>query len=257
MGPAAPAEVSERLAAARRDPTGTALVVDFDGTLAPIVEDAAAARPHVAVPELLTRLHDRLGRVAVVSGRPLAFLDDVVPEGLDLAGLYGLEARVDGVRHDHPQAGNWREVLDDVAARAGARAPEGVVVEHKGLSITLHYRTVPEAAGATEAYARDEARRTGLEARPARKSWELHPPIAVDKGTAVRALADDYRVVVVAGDDQGDLPAFVALDDLDAIGVTTLRVAVASAEAPRELLDRADVVVDGPEGLVDLLRELL
>ena len=249
--------VEDRLAPFREAPTTAALIVDFDGTLSPIVDDAAAAVPHESVPDLLGRLRDRLGVVAVVSGRPVAFLQAVVPAGLTLAGLYGLETEVDGIRRDHPQAGNWREVIDDVASRADARGPAGVVVERKGLSITLHYRAVPEQEAAVAAYAREEALRSGLEARPARMSWELHPPIAVDKGTAVLELADDLKSVAVAGDDLGDLPAFDALDRLDERGVTTLRIAVASAEAPVELLDRADLVVDGPDGLVALLETLL
>lgn len=246
----------ERLSPFRADPGTAALVLDYDGTLSPIVEDATAAVPLASVPALLTRLRDRLGMVAVVSGRPIEFLAPQVPPGVVLAGLYGLEVAADGDRRDHPQAGNWREVVDDVAGRAEARGPAGVVVERKGLSITLHYRAAPDQEAATATLAAEEAARSGLVARPARMSWELHPPIDVDKGTAVLDLADDYRAVAFAGDDLGDLPGFDALDELDRRGVATLRIAVDSAEAPRELLERADVVVDGPEGLVALLESL-
>jgi trehalose 6-phosphate phosphatase len=128
-----------------------------------------------------------------------------------------------------------------------------VVVERKGLSLTLHYRTAPELEEALGAYAAEEALRSGLVARPARMSWELHPPIEVDKGTAVLEVAADFDAVAFAGDDLGDLPGFEALDELDQRGVATLRIAVDSTEAPLELLDRADLVVDGPEGLVALL----
>jgi trehalose 6-phosphate phosphatase len=238
------------------DPLRAALVVDYDGTLSPIVTDAAAARPHPEAPALLARLRDRLGLVAVVSGRPVDFLAPLLPDGLVLAGLYGLEVATDTGRRNHPQSGNWREVIDDVAGRAEIRGPKGVVVERKGLSLTLHYRTVPELETATAAYAAEEALRSGLVARPARMSWELHPPIEVDKGTAVLDLADDFSAVAFAGDDLGDLPGFDALDELAARGVTTLRIAVDSPEAPLELLERADVVVDGPDGLVALLERL-
>ena len=248
--------LDERLAAFRADPATVALVLDYDGTISPIVTDAAAAVPHPAVPDLLARLRDRLGLVAVVSGRPVDFLVPLLPSGLVFAGLYGLEVTEDGVRRDHPQAGNWREVVDDVAGRAEVRGPQGVSVERKGLSLTLHYRTAPEQEAATKAYAIDEALRSGLVARPARMSWELHPPIEVDKGTAVLELADDFGAVAFAGDDLGDLPGFDALDELDEQGVATLRIAVDSPEAPLELLDRADVVVDGPAGLVELLDTL-
>lgn len=248
--------VAERLTPFRADPAGVAVVLDYDGTLSPIVTDAAAALPQEGVPDLLTRLRDRLGLVAVVSGRPIDFLAPLLPPGLVLAGLYGLELAVDDQRLDHPQSGNWREVIDDVASRAEIRGPVGVAVERKGLSLTLHYRTVPEQEAATAAYAADEAHRSGLVARPARMSWELHPPIEVDKGTAVLDLADDFAAVAFAGDDVGDLPGFDALDELAERGVATLRIAVDSPEAPPELLERADIVVDGPQGLVTLLESL-
>ncbi|HEY8060285.1 MAG TPA: trehalose-phosphatase [Acidimicrobiales bacterium] len=248
--------VAERLTLFRADPAAVAVVLDYDGTLSPIVADAAAALPEQGVPELLARLRDRLGLVAVVSGRPIDFLAPLLPPGLVLAGLYGLELAVDDQRLDHPQSGNWREVVDDVAGRAEVRGPAGVVVERKGLSLTLHYRTAPDQEAATAAYAAEEAHRSGLVARPARMSWELHPPIEVDKGTAVLDLADDFAAVVFAGDDVGDLPGFDALDELAERGVATLRIAVESPEAPPELLDRADVVVDGPGGLVTLLESL-
>jgi trehalose 6-phosphate phosphatase len=248
--------VAERLTLFRADPAAVAVVLDYDGTLSPIVVDAAAALPQEGVPELLARLRDRLGLVAVVSGRPIDFLAPLLPPGLVLAGLYGLELAVDDQRLDHPQSGNWREVVDDVAGRAEIRGPAGVVVERKGLSLTLHYRTAPDQEAATAAYAAEEAHRSGLVARPARMSWELHPPIEVDKGTAVLDLADDFAAVAFAGDDVGDLPGFDALDELAERGVATLRIAVDSPEAPPELLDRADVVVDGPAGLVTFLEAL-
>ncbi|HEY8059126.1 MAG TPA: trehalose-phosphatase [Acidimicrobiales bacterium] len=248
--------VAERLTTFRADPAAVAVVLDYDGTLSPIVADAAAALPQEGVPELLARLRDRLGLVAVVSGRPIDFLAPLLPPGLVLAGLYGLELAVDDQRLDHPQSGNWREVVDDVAGRAEVRGPAGVVVERKGLSLTLHYRTAPDQEAATAAYAAEEAHRSGLVARPARMSWELHPPIEVDKGTAVLDLADDFAAVAFAGDDVGDLPGFDALDELADRGVATLRIAVDSPEAPPELLERADIVVDGPQGLVTLLESL-
>ncbi len=247
---------TERLRPFVADPGSAALVLDYDGTLSPIVDDPAAAVPLASVPDLLARLRDRFGMVAVVSGRPVEFLEPLVPEGLVLAGLYGLELVIEGERRDHPQAGNWREVVDDVAGRAETRGPAGVAVERKDLSITLHFRTAPEAEVAVAEFAAEEAHRSGLVARPARMSWELHPPIDIDKGTAVLELAESYRAVAFAGDDIGDLPGFDALDELDRRDVVTLRLAVDSPEAPLELLERADVVVDGPEGLAELLETL-
>jgi trehalose 6-phosphate phosphatase len=238
-------------------PALAAVVLDFDGTLSPIVDVAAEARPVDGAVELLDRLAGRLGLVAVMSGRPVDFLRRLLPPSVALSGLYGLEVIRDGVRSDLPGAGAWREVVADVARISVDRGPEGMVVEPKGLSLTLHYRTRPDVAPAVVAWAEKQATRSGLVARPAKMSVELHPPIAVDKGTALEALTAGLAAVCYAGDDQGDLPAFDALDRLAAAGVHTLRVAVASPEAPPELVERADLLVDDPGGLVALLRRLV
>jgi trehalose 6-phosphate phosphatase len=88
-------------------------------------------------------------------------------------------------------------------------------------------------------------------------SVELHPPIDADKGTALENLTAGLEAVCYAGDDRGDLPAFDALDRMAAAGVHTLRVVVSSPEVPPELLARADLVVDDPAGVLDVLRRLL
>jgi trehalose 6-phosphate phosphatase len=88
--------------------------------------------------------------------------------------------------------------------------------------------------------------------------WELRPPVPSDKGDAVRRVVAESgaRAVVVVGDDVGDLPAFAAVARLVSEGHDGMRVAVRSAEAPPELLASADVVLDGPEGVLDFLRRL-
>jgi trehalose 6-phosphate phosphatase len=232
------------------------LFLDFDGTLSAIVEDPAQARPLVGAMEALEALVGDYGLVAVLSGRPVSFLEPLLPPGVVVSGLYGLEVLRDGVHQDHPSAGAWREAVDDVARSSQALGPQGMLVEPKGLSITLHYRTRPDLAEAVLAWAKSQSSRSGLVARPARMSVELHPPISVDKGTALEALVDDLSVVCYAGDDAGDLPAFDALDRLRDAGRLTLKAAVSSPEVPRELLERADVVLDGPDGVLDFLRDL-
>jgi trehalose 6-phosphate phosphatase len=238
-------------------PDQSGIVADYDGTLAPIVDDPGEARPLDGITELLSVLVDAYARVAVVSGRPVGFLDGLVPPGVVTAGLYGLEVLADGVRRDHPQGGAWREVIDDVAAHAEAAGPHGMLVERKGLSLTFHYRARPELEDQVRAWGEVESRRSGLVSRPARMSVELHPPIDVDKGTALLALADGLAAVCFIGDDVGDLPAFDALDELEARGVAVLRVAVAGSEAVPALVERADLVLEGPEAVKDLLERLL
>jgi trehalose 6-phosphate phosphatase len=237
---------------------GALVATDFDGTLAPIVADPAAAAPLPGAIDTLERLGATGATIVVVSGRPLAFLERHLPPGVTVVGLYGLEVRRDGTRVDHPAAGVWRETMADVAAAAERKGPDGMLVELKGLSITLHYREHPELAGAVRAYAEEVADAAGLVVRSARMSVELHPPIQEDKGTAVARFAEEVDgPVMFLGDDVGDLAAFDALDELAAHGRATARVVADSDEIEPVLRERADVVVEGPDGVLELLRSLL
>jgi trehalose 6-phosphate phosphatase len=253
---AAKAPGADRIAVLRRDPASTALLTDFDGTLSPIVDDPAGARALAGATEVLVDLATRYAVVGVVSGRPLAFLEAHLPGSLYLSGLYGLERSHAGVREDHGGAGAWREVVADIVAAATAHPVPGARVEDKGLSITIHYREHPEIDAEVRSWAKRLATRSGLVARPAKCSVELHPPISVDKGTVVELLARHCTTVCYFGDDAGDLSAFAALDRLAAAGKEVVRIGVRSPEVPAEVLARADVVVDGPEGALELLRSL-
>lgn len=251
--PLAGARAEEHLrAVVGADPSRTALFFDFDGTLAPIVEDPASATAVDGAVELLDRLAQRFRRVAVISGRPRAFLVERVGDGVDLSGVYGLETRVDGVDHDHDDAGRWREVVAG-ATRDAAGLPAGVRVEPKGLSLTVHYREAPSAEDAVLIWAGRVGAETGLSIRAAKRSVELHPPLGVDKGTSVLAFSEGCEVVVYLGDDLGDLPAFAALDQLSAAGVTTCKVAITSDELHEHVAAAADLVLDGPAAVVAAL----
>lgn len=248
----------DALAALRRRPAHSGICLDFDGTLSAIVEDPATATPLPPVVDLLRELVRRFAIVEVISGRPVDFLVASLPvPGLRLSGLYGLETIIDEQRQDHPSAGAWREVVEDVASVSEGSGPSGMDVERKGFSLTLHYRTHPGAARRVNAWARRQAARSGLQARQGRMSVELHPPIGVDKGTVVEEVGKEVEAICFLGDDAGDLAAFDALDRLADRGVEAVRVAVKSTEAPLELLSRADLVVEGPAGAVKLLQTLL
>ncbi len=252
MGPVAPL-----LAPFLDDPEGAAILCDFDGTLAPIVDQADEAVPLPGVVETLDALSRRYGLVAVVSGRPVRYLAAHLPESVVMRGVYGLESWRDGTVERHRDATSWLPVVDDVARAALATGDPALEVEHKGLSLTLHFRTHPHDEDVVVAWASEAARRSGLHLRPAKRSVELHPPVALDKGTVVEQLAGAARAACFLGDDVGDLPAFDALDRLAERGVATLRVAVTTAESVADVVDRADAQVEGPEGALDLLRALL
>jgi len=227
----------------REAPSLAAVLLDIDGTLAPIVD-----RPEdSAVPEetrvVLRGLVERYGLVGAVTGRPGSLGHALVSvEGVEVVGSHGLEL--------DEGADEWRGRLQ--AFRQTVNWP----VEDKGLGLTYHYRTHddPEAARAYLEGVAERARGAGLRARFGRMVLEVIPPLDAHKGTAVRTLLERAGLTraLFAGDDTTDLDAFGAVEELE-VGV---KVAVASDEAPPELVARADVVVPGPAGLVDLLRTL-
>jgi trehalose 6-phosphate phosphatase len=240
-------------------PETAGVFTDFDGTLSPIVDDPATAGPLPGAESVLAGLADRFARVAVISGRPVAYLLERLSGAgsVVLSGLYGLERARGGTIEEVPAALPWRQVVERVASEAETSAPPGVRVERKGLAVTLHVRTAPERAGWVNEWAAARVAETGLVAHPGKMSVELRPPVEADKGTVVTELAQGLEAVCFLGDDRGDLPAFAALAELSARGVHTLAVAVSSDEAPAELVDAADLVVPDPEGALFLLETLL
>jgi trehalose 6-phosphate phosphatase len=235
------------------------VALDYDGTLSPIVAHPADAVPAAGVVDVLTSLASRVGRIALVTGRPAQVVIDLsglgeVP-GLVVMGQYGVERWADGSITAPPPAPGIAE------ARAALPALVdwlGAEVEDKGLSLVVHTRNAP--AGAQERLAEpigELARRVGLEVHHGRRVLELRPP-GFDKHDALLALADPRPgSVLFVGDDLGDGRAFDAVDELRAAGVPGLTVFSDSDEGPASVRSRADVVVDGPEGVVAFLRDLL
>jgi trehalose 6-phosphate phosphatase len=225
-------------------PGKTGLLLDVDGTLAPIV-----ARPEDAVVPAETRdLVGRLAReyalVACISGRP----------GDELAELVGLDGVVYVGEHGLELDPHAREFAPAVAEFADSVEWPA---ERKQLSVSFHFRTADDEQAAVTELRRiaDRAVAAGLRPRWGRKVLEVRPPVDADKGTAVRTLLEQrsLRRAMYAGDDTTDLDAFRGLDDLE----LAVRVAVVSDEGPSDLGVAADIVVGGPEALAELLRRLL
>jgi trehalose 6-phosphate phosphatase len=225
------------------EPERAAVLLDVDGTLAPI-----AARPEDAyvseeTRRELARLAGRYALVACVSGRPRTEVERMVGvPGVAIVGEHGLELA--------PEAAAWADRVAEFAR--GVDWP----AERKPLSVSFHFRRADdeEAARAYLTRVADAAQAEGLVPRWGRMVLEVRPPVAADKGTAVRTLVTraGVRRAFYAGDDRTDVDAFHGLDGLE-LGV---RVAVGSAEAPPELLAAADLVVDGTDGVLELLRRL-
>jgi trehalose 6-phosphate phosphatase len=238
------------------NPERTVLLVDFDGSLAPIVERPADARPWPAAPAVLARLAARFGRVGVVSGRPVSFLARELPvDGLVLVGLYGMEQSIDGAYAVDPRVQPYLVAVAAAIAELEQRLPPEIVEPKSGVSVTLHWRPAPDRADEVCAIAHEIALRHGLTELNTRMAVELRPPIEVDKAVAVRGLIEGFEVASFAGDDYGDLPAFAELGRAVGDGRlrATVRIGVHSPEAPRELEAAVDVLVDGPPALVELL----
>ena len=235
--------MDERLARLRAEPKQAGVLLDVDGTLAPIVARPDLAAVSEEARDEVQRLAGRYALVAAVSGRSGADAARLVGvDGVVYVGVHGLELA--------PEAERWRETLQPFAAD---RWPW---VEDKGLTVAFHWREAPDEADAVRALedVAGRAESLGLEARWGRKVLEVRPPVAADKGTAVRALLSSRGLerALYAGDDTTDLDAFRGLDGLE-LGV---RVAVASPEAPRGLAEEADLVVASPAELLELLRTL-
>ena len=235
--------MDDALARLREEPTRAAVLLDVDGTLAPIV-----ARPELAaVPKEtraeVRRLVGRYGLVACVSGRTGEEAARLVGvEGVVYVGVHGLELA--------PEAEPWRDALRPFASESWPW------VEDKGLTVAFHWREADDEAAArrTLESIAERAQAEGLEARWGRKVLELRPPVAADKGTAVRTLLSERGLqrALYAGDDTTDLDAFRGLQGLE----LAVRVAVASTEGPAGLRGAADLVVGSPAELLELLRTL-
>jgi trehalose 6-phosphate phosphatase len=195
---------------------------------------------------------------AVVSGRPASFLAEHLgrAETAAMHGLYGLERLADGVAVARAGAEEWRDRISEASDRAQSSLPEGSAVERKGLTVTLHYRAIPDRAGEVEGIGRRIAEALGLAAHPGKMSIELRPPVTVDKGTVIRELSRGLTNIAFAGDDNGDLPAFAALADMREKGRHTLAIAADGPETPAAVIAAADMRVDGPGGVIEILRTL-
>jgi trehalose 6-phosphate phosphatase len=230
----------DRLAA---EPDRAAILLDVDGTLAPIVMRPEQARVPEEARAEVRRLAARYALVAAVSGRTGQDARRMVAvDGVRYVGSHGLELA--------PEAARWRDELRTFAA--GIEWP----VEDKGLTISFHYREAEDEDAALEYLesVADRAREAGLVPRFGRKVLEIRPPIHADKGTAVTQLLAEAGLgrALYAGDDRTDVDAFRALDGLE----VAVRVAVSSDEAPEELVRAADVVVASPTELLTLLARL-
>ena len=266
------------LTAAARDPLHTVVSLDFDGTLAPIVADPDDSRPLPGTVDVLARLGAAGVTVVVVTGRSpevaarllgltAASSDDASPAGLRglvVHGHYGLQTWT-------AADGSLSSTVDDEQTAAVARvrgrlpgllagAADGVTVEDKDVSLVVHTRRAADPQGSLDALVpalTALAAETGLEVQPGRFVCEIRPG-GVDKGDTLAGVLGRVGAVAAlyAGDDVGDLPAWAALAAARDRGLTTLGVASGQDRTPPEVERAADLVVDGPVGVLAVVQRL-
>lgn len=254
--------------AAEGDPDRVLVAMDFDGTLAPLVEDPELSALHPAAVEALTRLGGSVGHLAIVTGRPVetvlrlgAFEERAGLDRLVVLGQYGVERWDAATRTVTPseETPNVEKATADLERLLDEMALPGASLELKGRAVAVHTRRCPDPASAFETLrppVSEIARAHGLVLEPGKFVLELRAS-SLTKGDALRDLVRETGALAVAmcGDDLGDVPAFDLMADLRDAGLATCRVVSGSAELP-ELASRADVLADGPVGVAAWLTEL-
>ena len=240
--------VSAKLCQAER----VLLLFDYDGTLTPIVPRPEDALLSVEVRWLLETLAGQPRYVTgIVSGRSLEDLRVMADiSGLIHAGNHGMEIRGGGMDFVHPDAASARGALDE-AEQALATALEdipGAFVEHKGLTLTVHYRAVDEElTGRVEAAVTEKTASSvasgDLRLTLGKKVVEVRPNIPWDKGRAIRMIrneCEDLPLPVYFGDDRTDEDGFRVVQDFGGIAVFVGdpregTVALHQLDSPREV----------------------
>jgi trehalose 6-phosphate phosphatase len=269
------ATLVEALEPLRSDPAHAAVLLDIDGTLAPIVRHAADAHVPEASRTLLIEISKRYRLVGCVSGRQAATARQIVAIGsIAYVGNHGGELLRPGATRPEldPELAAWSERVREFARRVYTPEHERARVrnEDKQAIAAFHWRGAPdeEHAAALVREIAERAEHEGFAVHWGRMVLEVRPPIALDKGLGVSALlasaADSHngppvKRALYVGDDSTDIDAFRALRALVDAGTLelALRVAVGSEETPPELAAQADLIIDGQSGVRGLLQALL
>jgi len=258
----------EALEPIRCDPARSAVLLDIDGTLAPIVRHAADAHVPEATRSLLIEIARRYRVVGCVSGRRASTARQIVAIGtIAYVGNHGGELLRPGATRPEvdPELADWTARVREFAARAYTSEHQRLRVrsEDKDTIAAFHWRGAPDeeaAARAVQEIAR-RAQEEGFAVQWGRKVLEVRPPVVFDKGLGIAALlrGDEVTAAMYVGDDATDLDAFRGLRSLVESGTlaNAVCVAVSSDEAPPDLAAEANLTVDGPGGVRELLQALL
>jgi len=241
-----------------------ALATDFDGTVSEIAPTPEQARIHPRCRDSLAELSEQLPLVAVVSGRHVEDVRQLVGlPGIVYLGNHGLERWEDGTTYVEPSASEQFLVIRGILEKARVQLNiPGLLFEEKGTGASIHYRSTSSPSAAKTqiiSLLSELVKGTGIKVVEGRRVVELRPALEVNKGTALSELLCRYDVrgAIYAGDDRTDLDAFAGLRRwAGQEGRRAVTVGVISAEMPPELGEQADVTVDGVEGWAHLLDAL-
>ncbi|HEX4672595.1 MAG TPA: trehalose-phosphatase [Solirubrobacteraceae bacterium] len=262
------APLPEAVAPLKEDPRHGAVLLDIDGTLAPIVEHAADAHVPEGTRQLLIEVARRYKVVASVSGRRASEARAMVSIGtISYLGSHGTELLRAGWTESvmDPGIEDWVRRIHEFGREADTSdlRRRRVRLEDKGAIVAFHWRGAPdeEAARAAIDAVASKAEAAGLRTHWGRKVLEVRPPVRMDKGVGIKSFLEgaDVDVVMYVGDDATDLDAFRALTELVEEGRVShaIRVGVRSDEGPTQITEQADVIVDGTEGVQELLALLV
>jgi trehalose 6-phosphate phosphatase len=264
----ATAALAQALEPLRADPANAAVLLDVDGTLAPIVRHADDARLSETTRALLIEIAKRYQLVGCISGRRATTARQIVAIGsIAYVGNHGGELLAPGATRVEvdPQLEAWTARVRDFVARVYGSEHQKVRVrsEDKDTIAAFHWRGAPDEQLAAESVREiaKQAEEEGFTVHWGRKVLEVRPPVAVDKGLGVRRLlaGRTLTAALYAGDDSTDIDAFAGLRSLAAEGQlgSAVCVAVSSPEAPAELAEQADLTIHETSGVRGLLEALL
>ncbi len=241
------------------------LFSDVDGTLSHIVPNPDEATVSPNLRGLLSGLSQRLDVVAVISGRRAEQARQMIGlPNLVYVGNHGWEWWQDGALH-------WRNEAEGYLSRMAAALEEigrllhidGIVLENKGPTATIHYRRCSEEAHPREAILAAVAASPaaqGLRSREGKKIIDLLPPLDMDKGTALAELLARFQLdtALYLGDDLTDVNAFRALHSWRDRGTRwAAAVAVVDRESSPLVTEQADFTLAGVAEVEQLLEWLV
>jgi trehalose 6-phosphate phosphatase len=260
--------LAQLLAPLKADPDRAAVLLDVDGVLAPIVQHPDDAHMPESTRRPLIEVARRYGVVACVSGRRASDARRIVALGsIAYLGSHGSEVLKPGAiapELDRELQAWTRRVQSFARDAFGERLRRlRVRLEDKEAIAALHWRGVSdedEAQAAVEDVA-EAAEKAGFTAHWGRKVLEIRPPVRIDKGAGIVHMLRhrDLAAGLYVGDDTTDLDAFRGLTELVEMGRigTAVRIGVRSDEGPSKLADEADAMVEGTDGVRELLKTLL